>query len=53
MALVDLLIDVVGTENVCLNEPMSGHCSFKTGGKADYFITPEKPCGISRGSCYI
>ena len=23
------------------DEPMSAHCSFKTGGTADYFITPQ------------
>lgn len=43
MALVDLLIKATGKENVILNEDMSKHCSFKTGGNADYFITPKNP----------
>jgi UDP-N-acetylenolpyruvoylglucosamine reductase len=43
VALIDLLIEAAGKENVILNEDMSKHCSFKTGGNADYFITPENP----------
>ncbi|MGE4214813.1 MAG: UDP-N-acetylmuramate dehydrogenase [Anaerotignaceae bacterium] len=48
MALVDLLIEVTGKENVLLNENMSNHCSFKTGGNADYFITPENHMELAK-----
>ena len=32
------LIENLGKENVILNEDMSKHTSFKTGGKADIFV---------------
>lgn len=48
MALVDLLIEVAGKENVLLNEDMGRHCSFKTGGNADYFITPENSMALAK-----
>ena len=33
--------EILGKENVLLNEPMSRHTTFKTGGNADIFLTPE------------
>ena len=33
--------EILGKENVLLNEPMSRHTTFKTGGNADVFLTPE------------
>lgn len=48
MALVELLIEAAGKENVLLNEDMSRHCSFKTGGNADYFITPENSMVLAK-----
>ncbi len=33
--------DIIGTENVFVDEPMSKHTTFKIGGSADYFLTPE------------
>lgn len=30
--------DLLGAENVLQNEPMSAHCSFRTGGPADLFV---------------
>lgn len=48
MELVDLLIEAAGKENVLLNEKMSTHCSFKTGGNADYFITPENSSALAK-----
>lgn len=47
MELVDLLIEAAGKENVLLNEDMGRHCSFKTGGNADYFITPENSTALA------
>jgi len=47
VALVDLLIEAAENENVLVNEDMSSHCSFKTGGNADYFITPECPVALA------
>ena len=35
------LKDVVGEINVLKDEPMSVHTTFRIGGNADYFITPE------------
>ncbi len=33
--------DLIGAENVLINEPMSKHTTFKIGGPADFFLTPE------------
>lgn len=33
---------LLGKNNVLLNEPMSRHTTFKIGGPADIFVTPEK-----------
>lgn len=38
MDIVDLLKNSLGEKNVLLNEPMSKHTSFKTGGNADIFV---------------
>ncbi len=35
------LCDIAKEENVAVNEPMSRHTSFRTGGPADYFVTPD------------
>lgn len=32
---------ILGKDNVFLSEPMSRHTTFKIGGPADYFLTPE------------
>ena len=40
MDIFGLLKEAAGKENVLLNEPMKNHTSFRTGGNADYFITP-------------
>ena len=34
------LREIVGEENILLNEPMKNHTSFQIGGPADYFVTP-------------
>ncbi len=41
MNIVDDLIKIVGSENVCQNEPMSKHTTFRIGGNADFFVTPN------------
>lgn len=38
MDIVSLLKENLGNQNVLVNEPMSKHTSFKTGGPADIFI---------------
>jgi UDP-N-acetylmuramate dehydrogenase len=35
------LKSIVGEENVCFNEPMKLHTSFKVGGPVDILVTPE------------
>lgn len=35
------ILDVLPSDIIRTNEPMSNHTSFKIGGKADYFITPN------------
>ena len=37
------LRSIVGEENVLADEPMSEHTTFKVGGPADLFVTPEDP----------
>lgn len=41
MNIVDDLIKIAGAENVCENEPMSKHTTFRIGGNADIFVTPD------------
>jgi UDP-N-acetylmuramate dehydrogenase len=36
----ELLKNIVGEENILINEPMKDHTTFKIGGNADYFVTP-------------
>lgn len=39
--LLDTIKAIAGAENVKTNEPMSIHTTFRIGGNADYFVTPE------------
>lgn len=41
MDLYNDLCDITGEKNVLRDEPMSRHTTFRIGGPADYFITPE------------
>ncbi len=34
-------IEILGKENVLIDEPMNRHTTFRIGGRADYFLTPE------------
>lgn len=36
----DKVVDIVGEENVHIDEPMSRHTTFRIGGSADYFVKP-------------
>ena len=40
MSVEKLFSDAVGSENFYKDEPMYKHSTFKTGGKAEYFVTP-------------
>lgn len=40
-ALVQHLNQIVGKDNVLVDEPMSEHTTFKVGGPADIFVTPD------------
>lgn len=42
------LIDILGDTNALLNEPMKNHTTFRIGGPADYFVTPDSLDGVSR-----
>lgn len=41
MEYIELLKEKLGTDNVLLNEDMSKHTSFKTGGPADVFVKAD------------
>ncbi|MBO5461489.1 MAG: UDP-N-acetylmuramate dehydrogenase [Ruminococcus sp.] len=41
MSLAEQLCQILGNENVKENEPMKKHTTFRVGGPADYFLTPE------------
>lgn len=43
---INELILLLGEDNVKLSEPMSLHTTFKIGGNADVFVTPESEEGI-------
>lgn len=42
MDVFEELCAVAGQENVLLSEPMSAHTTFRVGGPADYFVTPDR-----------
>lgn len=42
MSLYEDLCRILGEENVQQDEPMSRHTTFRVGGPADYFVTPEE-----------
>jgi len=41
MDILKKLENLIGKENVLINEPMKNHTSFRTGGNADFFIQPQ------------
>lgn len=48
MGLFKELCHITGEENVFTDEPMSRHTTFRIGGPADFFITPERKEQISQ-----
>ena len=42
MDLLEKLKSITSEENIYVNEPMSNHTTFKTGGTADYLVIPKK-----------
>lgn len=62
MDLYQELCGILGEENVFTKEPMSRHTTFRAGGPADFFVTPEKEGQVrktlfllkeTRVPCYI
>jgi UDP-N-acetylmuramate dehydrogenase len=45
---VQLMIDIVGSENVKTDEPMKNHTSFKIGGCADLMVIPDSIDSLSK-----
>ena len=43
------LIDIFGKDNVRLHESMAEHTSFRIGGPADYYVTPQDPESLAQG----
>ena len=41
MSLIDSLRDITSEENIFVNDPMSKHTTFKTGGNADFLVIPQ------------
>ena len=39
--IIEVLKNAIGEENVIENEPMSKHTTFRIGGNADIFVTPQ------------
>ena len=44
----DRLEEILGRDRVLLQEPMKKHTTFRVGGPADYFVTPESKEDIQR-----
>ncbi len=48
MDLYEELCGILGKENVFTEEPMSRHTTFRVGGPADFFVTPEEEGQIQK-----
>lgn len=46
MNIYETLCSILGRENVLCDEPMHRHTTFRVGGPADYFVTPESEMQI-------
>lgn len=40
------LCEIVGSDHVCVDEPMKNHTTFRIGGNADYFVSPHSAAEI-------
>ena len=49
MTLAEQLETVIGQGQVCENEPMKNHTTFRIGGPADIFVCPKTEEGLIRG----
>ncbi|MDY5576554.1 MAG: UDP-N-acetylmuramate dehydrogenase [Lachnospiraceae bacterium] len=49
----DELKKIVGEKNVLLQEPMNRHVTFRTGGKADCFVTVCEPEMVKQTVCFL
>ncbi|MDD3254173.1 MAG: UDP-N-acetylmuramate dehydrogenase [Lachnospiraceae bacterium] len=45
--LMEKLCSIVGAQQIRINEPMSRHTTFRTGGPADYYVEPEDVQALS------
>ena len=45
--ITDALMNICGRENVYRDEPMMKHTSFRIGGPADWFVSPETTGALS------
>ena len=43
------LIEIAGSGQVCTDEPMKQHTTFRIGGRADYFVSPTETEQIRKG----
>ena len=41
MSIQNELVKLVGSKNCSVNEPMKKHITFKVGGPASYYVTPD------------
>lgn len=48
MDLLEELCGILGEKNVFTEEPMSRHTTFRVGGPADYFVTPEEESQVGK-----
>lgn len=46
--LASVFADIVGAGNVKIDEPMKNHTSFKVGGPADLFVTPDNTGNLAK-----
>ena len=53
MGVYETLCAILGRENVQCEELMSKHTTFRVGGPADYFVTPESETQIQETIKYL
>ncbi len=46
-SITERFVEILGKQNVSVNEPMAAHVSFRVGGPADYFLTPSDQEGLN------
>lgn len=53
MSILEGLCQILGEQNVKENEPMKKHTTFRVGGPADYFLTPENAEQVKETIIYL